>query len=516
MPVAFILLHAGLALSSMVHQSVTYDEPAHLKFGRALLARQLVTDMQRMPVTALNAVPDLLLERFVPDASSRTRLFAARSVTVALSGVLAWLVFLWSKRLWGWRGGLFSLALYSLEPNLLAHARWVTNDMAASLFMLAAIVSFLRFLKDPSPRHMVISAMLTGCAQIAKHSALLLLPVFGVLAAIPLWAQPAPLGRARLLRAHVGQWSRHVAAFAVIVVLVINIGYLFQRTFTTFYRRDNISQGSRTAETASFRVTDVGGEPVGRLRAVPVPLPFVYVESLMLGVRLNATSTGHGPNYLLGGLSSKGWWYYFLVVLAFKLPLGLWLLLALSATDTIRRLRQGVLDDWGLMLLPAALVVLMSASTAQIGLRYVLPILPFLIVSLGRLVVAFRRRGWVYRSAVVTAVTWMAVSSLSFYPHYLSYFNELVGNRLRMHKILADSNVDWGQSDYYLDDYLSENTGRVIHVNPPTPVTGTVVVSLNDLVGVNGSREKYAWLRATGEPVRQIGYSWLVYEVGER
>ena len=187
-----------------------------------------------------------------------------------------------------------------------------------------------------------------------------------------------------------------------------------------------------------------------------------------------------------------------------------------GAAETVRHPRQNAVEELALILVPVALIVFMSASTAQIGVRYVLPILPFLLVSLGRLVVDFRRRSLVYRSTVVVACAWMAVSSLSFYPHYLSYFNELVGSRLHMYKILADSNVDWNQNQYYLEDYLRENAGKVIHVNPEKPTTGTVVVRVNYLAGIFGTREQYAWLRDSGEPVGHIGYSWLIYEVKER
>jgi hypothetical protein len=131
-------------------------------------------------------------------------------------------------------------------------------------------------------------------------------------------------------------------------------------------------------------------------------------------------------------------------------------------------------------------------------------------------VVDFQRRSRVYRSAVVVAFAWMVVSSLSFYPHYLSYFNELIGSRLNMYKILADSNVDWKQNDYYLEDYLRQNAGKAIYVNPEKPVTGTVVVNVNRLVGVTAPLARYDWLRSRHEPVGHIGYSWLIYDIEER
>jgi Dolichyl-phosphate-mannose-protein mannosyltransferase len=517
LPFSFLILIFVLALSSKVHQSPTTDEGAHLRFGRAvLLAPQLVTDAQRMPVTALNAIPDLLLERFVPKASSRIRLFAARSVTVVLSCALAWLVFLWSTQLWGWRGGLFSLGLYTFEPNLLAHARWVTNDMALSLFMLATVGSYLRYLKDPTKRNLVFCAVFAGCAQIAKHSALVLVPVLAVLTVIHLWVQLPSDDRWRFIRAHIGFGIRHVAAFGFTVVLVINVGYLFKGTFHRVNLLDSFIEHPKAADNSFLREGGVVHSLIAPLRAFPAPLPSVYVTSFLYGVHINKRGEGHGPNYLLGTLSRWGWWYYYLVALAFKLPIGLWLLLALSAVETVRRPHHGPVVECALLLAPIALIILMSSSTAQIGVRYVLPILPFLLVSVGRVVVDFQRRSRVYRSAVVVAFAWMVVSSLSFYPHYLSYFNELIGSRLNMYKILADSNVDWKQNDYYLEDYLRQNAGKAIYVNPEKPVTGTVVVNVNRLVGVTAPLARYDWLRSRHEPVGHIGYSWLIYDIEER
>jgi hypothetical protein len=428
--------------------------------------------------------------------------------------VLAWFVFLWSKELWGWRGGLFSMGLYSLEPNLLAHARWVTNDIAVSLFMLATVVWFLRYLRDRTNRNLIVCAMLAGCAQIAKQNALLLLPVLVVLAGVYTLDKIPSGGRLRFIRAHLGVGTRHAVVFVLVVVLVINAGYFFNGTgrYKAVSLLNYFSKHLKLADTAALPQNNFVRTLVAPLGSVPVPLPFVYIQTFEYGVRYNEQGLGHAPNYLLGEVKRDGWWYYFLVALAFKVPLGLWLLMGLSVVETIKRRRESVVEV-ALILLPLALIVFMSASTAQIGVRYVLPILPFLIVSLGRLVVDFHQRSLVYRSYVVVACGWIAVSSLSFYPHYLTYFNELVGNRLHMYKILADSNVDWQQNEYYLEDYLRNNAGKVIHVNPDKPTTGTVVVGVNYLVGVLGTRERYAWLRDSGEPVGHIGYSWLIYEV---
>jgi hypothetical protein len=109
----------------------------------------------------------------------------------------------------------------------------------------------------------------------------------------------------------------------------------------------------------------------------------------------------------------------------------------------------------------------------------------------------------------------MVVSSLSFYPHFLSYTTELVPDRKMIYRYMADSNVDWGQNAYYVHDYMQRHDGENIFLRPEGPVAGTVIVNINDLVGVNVSPGRYAWLRENFLPKEHIAYSWLVFRVTE-
>ena len=52
--------------------------------------------------------------------------------------------------------------------------------------------------------------------------------------------------------------------------------------------------------------------------------------------------------------------------------------------------------------------------------------------------------------AIFVLAAYLVVSVLSYYPYYLSYFNEIVWDRRDAYKYLADSNLDWGQGEYYL------------------------------------------------------------------
>lgn len=93
----------------------------------------------------------------------------------------------------------------------------------------------------------------------------------------------------------------------------------------------------------------------------------------------------------------------------------------------------------------------------NIHFRYVLPALPFIFVWLSpaaRLIE--QNTGW-RRMLPVVALVWFVASSLWYFPHSLSYFNELAGGPRRGHRIMSNSNVDWGQDLYYLKDWLDRH-----------------------------------------------------------
>ena len=112
-----------------------------------------------------------------------------------------------------------------------------------------------------------------------------------------------------------------------------------------------------------------------------------------------------------------------------------------------------------------------------------------------------------------TLALYLVVSNLSYFPHYIPYFNEFVWRRELAYKYLADSNLDWGQNEYFLEQYLAQNPDVLYRQRRPK--AGTIVVSVNELVGIWGQTEKFAWLRENFEPVGTIGYSYLIYKVSE-
>jgi hypothetical protein len=146
---------------------------------------------------------------------------------------------------------------------------------------------------------------------------------------------------------------------------------------------------------------------------------------------------------------------------------------------------------------------------AQIGIRHVLPVFTLATIFCGRFLAAPESK--LRRCIAVILVSWTAISALSYYPHFISYFNELVPDRKLAYRHLADSNLDWRGNDWYLTQYVRRYPGAIIDPRKPTP--GRIIVPVNALVGVNRRPEEYKWLRDHFVPVEHIAHTYLVYDV---
>jgi hypothetical protein len=103
-------------------------------------------------------------------------------------------------------------------------------------------------------------------------------------------------------------------------------------------------------------------------------------------------------------------------------------------------------------------------SHLNIGVRHLLPVYPALYLLAGGVVLAFHRR-WLV--PVVTALAlWHAAASLGIRPHYLSYFNPLLGGPAKAHRHFVDSSLDWGQDLPALRQWLATNaTGEKTYLS---------------------------------------------------
>ena len=135
------------------------------------------------------------------------------------------------------------------------------------------------------------------------------------------------------------------------------------------------------------------------------------------------------------------------------------------------------------------------------------------------------------------------ISSVSIFPHYLAYFNELAGGPKNGYKFLVDSNLDWGQDlkglkrymdkhrikrvwfsyfgtaspdyhgiDYnYLPSYAIFNTKRERIPTPFVAISATNLQGLHLMPGLGIDANYFSALRQK-KPLAQIGYTIFIYK----
>jgi hypothetical protein len=518
---ALLLIH----ITSLRHRGLTTDETLHYAYGYRALhntpRRTSVLDSSTMPFSSIHAMTSENLAMLARAADFPLRnswtgqIKRGRYATIVLSLLLALYVVQWSYELYGRNGALLSLALYVFDPNLLAHGQLVTADLPAALMTTVALYHFWRFLKLGGKGRALLSAATLGLSQLAKYSCVYLYPIFLVIAAIYCWSAPAVAGPVtpgwhRLIRG-LRRCVTAIAFFAAVSILMINLGFGFDGIGTPLARY--------TLKDPAFK--KLQAMPI--IGHIPLPLPVAYVQGLDLVKIEERMGQGFGNIYMAGKLrvnhhdgTLRGFPGYYFYAAFFKVPIATQVifLVALFAYFWRRDQAASALRRQEVFLLVPMLLYWMYFNfffNAQIGIRHVLPVFALGIIFCGRFLA--KPESKLRSCAAMILVIWVAASTLSYYPHFISYFNEFVLDRKMAYRHLADSNLDWGGNQWYLDNYVRRHPGTI--VDPRKPQTGRIVVPVNALVGVNRDPNEYRWLREHFVPVGHVAHSFLIYDVAK-
>jgi glycosyltransferase involved in cell wall biosynthesis len=470
--IILLLIHAGLLFGNLRWNFIVVDEVAHVPSGvshwqtGSFCLDRVNPPMPRMvaALPVLIAGPKSDYHQF--DASQGIRrewqvgkdfiaangrrsfdlIRLARLPGIVWSLLGGWLVYRWARELYGEGGGLLALTVWCFDPTILAFAPVVTPDLPSAVAALVAMWAFRHYLQRGCWSTAALAGLALGFALLVKHTLVLL---FGIMAL--LWF----IKRFRWMlcadRVMLQSELCKIMSIFLIGVCVLNSGYGFHGTGRSLGDYKFVS-----------RLFTLDGQVRNRfqgtsLSKIPVPLP----EDYLLGIDLQRKDfEGTFHSYLNGRWSDHGWWYYYLEALALKEPLGYWLL-GLWGTTLIltRHVKTSRFQEELYLLIPV--MVIMGFVSSQTGfnhhMRYVMPMFPFWIIGLGKLAHYFRPGHSRAAAAISALLAWSIVSSLSVYPHSLSYFNELAGGPKNGHLYLLDSNIDWGQDLLYLRDWLQSH-----------------------------------------------------------
>ena len=161
---------------------------------------------------------------YLPGNDTEKIIFWSRFPIVLLSLLLGFFIFKWAKELFGVKAGLLALVLYAFDPNILGHDHYVTTDLGIAAFSVFAFYFFVKYLKDPSWKMTALAGVFLGLAQLAKFSAVLLFPIFGLSLLICIFFRKDKLkysfwGISKIKKFWLQKFCHYAATFAVIVIV---------------------------------------------------------------------------------------------------------------------------------------------------------------------------------------------------------------------------------------------------------------------------------------------------------
>jgi len=506
--VLLFLLQAGL---SSLNKAPVGDAWAHYLFGQWAIGEPYSQERLpawdgTMPVSALNVLFASTASRLgARDAVTVEKvvipsLFFARLPNMLMGAGILLAIWAFAHRFLDQRTALFAVLLGALEPNLLGHSRFVTTDIPAAFGFTSGSLCLAAWVWRPSWLLAIGSAALLAAAQLTKTSNLLLYPIALLVILAAVFLRPGEEDSSRRGRISWRALLVWLILSFLLLLFFLHVGYL------------GFTQEHQNKLGESAIVPELG--PIGEL------LPPTYRATIAIG---RAHNQGGHPAYLLGEHSTRGWWYYFITAILVKTPLPLLVLALVGASVAIRRREVPVI----LAALPAILylAVFCAAMHVNIGVRHVLSVYPALLLlggyGAGCLYEASKRlrarRHRIMRTVAFLLVlflpAWAVAEAARIYPHYESYFNQLVGRPCDGWKVLGDSNVAWGQDHWIVEEWARKQK-RPVHVNPLGPTKGLIAVRGDLLAGLTPEMARqFSWLSHEHEPVDCLTPGILIYDI---
>ena len=451
-----LVVMAVTVISTIRQQSLTWDEGDHIfagymtwktgDYGLNPEHPPMVKMLATVPLLGLPLkVPALQGRNFKTEAymDGRDLLFGNGPAYGAdtlifrvrvMAGIFALLLGVWvlvaGWEMFGPGAGLLALTLFCFEPNLLAHAAYVTTDMAVSCMLFGAVYLFYRYVKAPGWGRLVAAGVVSGLALAAKHSAVLLLPMLVLLAL------------SEVVFAERGARKRVALRLAGALAGIVVVGVVVLWGFYGF---------RYAARPAGLRLDPTLAQYVMPLRPSEARLILflgkwhVLPESFLYGLADVRSMANNMPSYLFGKVYAHGVWYYFPAVFLIKSTLGFLGLLGLAVFASARGWLGHRREVLFLTVPPLFYLAIAMESSLNIGARHILPMYVFFAVLAAGGAVALVRRDARWRWVVGVLVVLHAGSSLLARPNYMAYSNELWGGPTKTYRYLTDSNTDWGQ-----------------------------------------------------------------------
>jgi Dolichyl-phosphate-mannose-protein mannosyltransferase len=382
---------------------------------------------------------------FLYSADADALLARARGMMLIFSLALALAVFAAGREMFSPEAGLLAMALFCLEPMLLANGGLITTDMTLSCLLFASVYAFYRFVKRPTAVRLLVCSIAVGLTLVAKHSGVFVYPILIAIAVADMF---------RTRRGDAGERSagRTIAVLGVAFVCMAVVSYGVLWAVYGFRYAARVA-GPPILPTLDAYIAAIpsGAERAGIgfcARHHLVPEAYLYGWSDILHI------PGTRVSLVLGRLSTEWHWFLFPEMILMKTTISLLVLLLLVPFAGIWRRGREFL----FLAIPAGFYLLIAiGSRMNAEARYVLPLYPFCLVLAGAAGCEMARRSRRWAMGVAALMVLAAASSLHAFPDYLAYANEAFGGPSQSYRLVAGANGDWAQSLKWVKSYVDTN-----------------------------------------------------------
>lgn len=532
--VAVLFIAFGIMLAySAKTDSLTSDEPVHISAGYLKTYGDFRFNFEHPPLinylsgwsVRLLVNPQKSLHNpneqyaygddflFLSGNNAQDIIFAARIPVVILSLLLALVIFLWARRLWGYWGGVIALTLTVFCPTMLAHGHLATTDMGSVFFLVLSMYVMSRFVQTPNIGKVFILAIVLGLTLAAKHSTIIILPIAYLIFLVSAIAKKI-------------NWKQFIG-YAILTTLVA-LAVLWFCYFLSMYQ-------SFSWHPQPYTMYDfLKGKIFSNWYTQLIFMPIDYYWRGLVFVKHHA-ETGH-MSYLNGEFKIEGWWYYFPLAFWYKTLIPTMILFALSIFAMIKIRAKYIAEEFLIFLLPIIYFITSMTTKLDIGVRHIMIIYPFIYLSIGRLAKIYLKNKMLNlfaRLVIIGLIFWAIAESIYYYPNDIAYFNQVAGGPQNGYQHLSDSNVDWGQDLGKINAYMNkkgynnytllrcDESPRYDFYQTRSKIMGDKLPLDGDYVAIrvwcfhlpkDSSDPIYQKIKEM-KPIDNVGYSILIYKI---
>jgi hypothetical protein len=483
--VSFLVVFTVVALGTIDRESPTIDEPVHLLAGYSYLKwgdyrvnpehPPLAKMLGALPLLALDikdprpSAPEwdeipkqrpgipatqVAAEMFFVQNDADTLFFYGKLPFVFLAFIVGLFVFLWAEERFGRVAAAAALTLFFTNPNIIAHSTVVHTDMAFAAFFFIGTYFFQRALHSRTWLNGLVACTLFGMAAITKFSAVGIFISWVLIGCV--WA----LNEESRPRS-AGVFTRPRKFIFLSTILIAMALTAFGSIWAAYGFRFDAIPGSRVHWSYAHVMMPNAPALLQDLVSIVARLR-LFPDAWIYGQLYNVTYVQRGA-FLLGDVSNNGFWLYFPVAFLTKTPVPALVLMALAIAGLFTIGKTDKMQRYILWIPIIVYFTLAVWARMNIGVRHILPIFPFLFVLAGEsAAILWASRSLWKRGFLIFLGAWAFWNCIITYPNYLAFFNELAGGSKNGHKVLLDSNLDWGQDLKSLKAWMDQRETRRI------------------------------------------------------